>query len=68
MKTKAIERNFLLEEFRIRNGEYTKTPLSHKQQAIIEKNEIYEKEIEKNEYTLKKLLCEKNIDKDNIDF
>jgi len=68
MKTKAIERNFLLEEFRIRNGEYTKKPLSHKQQAIIEKNEIYEKEIEKNEYILKKLLCEKNIDKDSIDF
>ena len=68
MKTKAIERNFLLEEFRIRNGEFSKTPLSNKQQAIIDKNELYAQEIERNEYILKKLLCEKNIEKENIDY
>ena len=68
MKTKAIERNFLLEEFKIRNGEYSKTPLSHKQQAIIDKNKFFEKEIERNEYILKKLLCEKNINKDGMEY
>ena len=69
MKAKAIERNFLLEEFKIRNGEYSKTPLSHKQQAIIDKNKFYSKEIERNEYILKKLLCEKNIEKEeDIDY
>ena len=67
MKTKAIERNFLLEEFRIRNGEYSKTPLSHKQQAIIDKNEFYAKEIERNEYLLKKLICEMHINKESMD-
>ena len=67
MKTKAIERNFLLEEFKIRNGDYSKTPLSHVQQAIIDKNELYAQEIEKNEFILKKLLCEKNIDKESIE-
>ena len=68
MKTKAIERNFLLEEFRIRNGEYSKTPLSHKQQAIIDKNEFFAKEIERNEYILKQLICEKNINKENMEY
>ena len=68
MKTKAIERNFLLEEYKIRNGEYSKSPLSQLQQEIIDKNEFYSKEIEKNEYILKKLLCEKNIEKENIDY
>ena len=68
MKTKAIERNFLLEEFKIRNGEYSKTPLTSKQQAIIDKNEFYTKQIEKNEYILQKLLCEKNIEKEATDY
>ena len=67
MKTKGIERNFLLEEFKIRNGEYSKTPLSHKQQAIIDKNEFFAKEIERNEYILKQLICEKNINKESMD-
>lgn len=67
MKTKAIERNFLLEEFKIRNGEYSKTPLTSKQQAIIDKNEFYTKQIERNEYILQKLLCEKNIEKETTD-
>ena len=68
MKNKAIERNFLLEEFRIRNGDYSKIPLTLKQQAIIDKNELFTKQIERNEYILKKLLCEKNIEKDNTDY
>ena len=68
MKTKAIERNFLLEEFKIRNGEYSKTPLTSKQQAIIDKNEFYTKQIERNEYILQKLLCEKNIEKEATDY
>ena len=68
MKTKAIERNFLLEEFKIRNGEYSKTPLTSKQQAIIDKNEFYTKQIERNEYLLQKLLCEKNIEKETTDY
>ena len=67
MKTKAIERNFLLEEFKIRNGENSKTPLTSKQQAIIDKNEFYTKQIERNEYILQKLLCEKNIEKEITD-
>ena len=68
MKAKAIERNFLLEEYKIRNGEYSKIPLTHKQQSIIDKNELYANEIERNEYLLKKLLCEKNIEKENIEY
>ena len=68
MKTKAIERNFLLEEFKIRNGEYSKTPLTSKQQAIIDKNDFFAKEIERNESILKRLICEKNMDKENMDF
>ena len=68
MKTKAIERNFLLEEFKIRNGENSKTPLTSKQQAIIDRNEFYTKQIERNEYILQKLLCEKNIEKETTDY
>ena len=67
MKTKAIERNFLLEEFKIRNGEYSKTPLTSKQQAIIDKNEFFSKEIKRNELILKKLICEKNIERENME-
>ena len=68
MKTKAIERNFLLEEFKIRNGEYSKTPLTSKQQAIIDKNDFFAQEIERNESILKKIICEKNIDRENMDY
>lgn len=67
MKTKAIERNFLLEEFKIRNGEYSKTPLTNKQQAIIDKNDFFAQEIKRNETILKKLICEKNIEKEDMD-
>ena len=68
MKNKAIERNFLLEEFKIRKADHSKTPLSKQQQDIIDKNNLYSKEIVKNEYILKKILCERNIDKETIDY
>ncbi len=69
MKVKAIERNFLLEEFKIRNGEnLKKTSLSNQQKSIIKVNDLYDKEILNNEYELKKILCERNVEKENIDF
>ena len=67
IKNKSIERNFIMEEYKIRNRENGKSPLTEEQQAIINKNEQIVKKIGKNDYILKKLICEKNIEKETFD-
>ena len=67
IKNKSIERNFIMEEYKIRNRENGKSPLTEEQQAIINKNEQILKKIGKNDYILKKLICEKNIEKETFE-
>ena len=67
IKNKSIERNFIMEEYKIRNRENGKSPLTEEQQAIINKNEQIVKKIGKNDYILKKLICEKNIEKETFE-
>ena len=67
IKNKSIERNFIMEEYKIRNRENGKSPLTEEQQAIINKNEQIVEKIGKNDYILKKLICEKNIEKETFD-
>ena len=67
IKNKSIERNFIMEEYKIRNRENGKSPLTEEQQAIINKNEQIVEKIGKNDYNLKKLICEKNIEKETFD-
>ena len=69
MKNKMGERNFLLEEYNIRGGELSKKYLSPKQRSILKKNDSFLKKIEDNEYLFKKLILEKNLEKneDNYD-
>ena len=64
MRNKSIERNYILEEFKLRNGDNGKIPLTEQQQAIINKNESIIKKLEKNVYQFRKIFCEKNIDKE----
>ena len=65
IKNKSIERNFILEEYKLRSGDNGKSPLTEKQQEIINKNEKIIKKIERNEFIFKKLICEKHIDKES---
>ena len=64
MRNKSIERNYILEEFKLRNGDNGKIPLTEQQQSIINKNESIIKKLEKNVYQFRKIFCEKNIDKE----
>ena len=64
MRNKSIERNYILEEFKLRNGDNGKIPLTEQQQAIINKNESIIKKLQKNVYQFRKIICEKNIDKE----
>ena len=66
MKKKSSDKNYILEEYKIRNGENGKAPLSDEQQSIIERNSNIIKKIQNNEYIFKKLICEKNINKDEF--
>ena len=68
MRKKMGDRNFLLEEYNIRSGNVAKKFLSPKQRTILEKNELCLQNIEENEYRFKKILLDKNIDKDKEDF
>ena len=68
MKKKMGERNYLLEEFNIRSGELSRKFLSPKQKSILNKNDFYLKKIEDNEYRYKKILLEKNIEKNSNNF
>ena len=65
IKNKSIDRNYILEEFKIRNAHDGKYNLSEEQQKIIKKHENIIKRIESNDYILKKIICEKPIDKDS---
>ena len=66
IKNKSIDRNYILEEFRIRNGNDKKYHLSEEQQKIINKHQSIIKRIESNDYIFKKVICEKPIDKDSF--
>ena len=68
MKKKMTERNFLLEEYNLRGGNFSKNYLSPKQKKILDQNNFFMKKIEDNEYRLKKILLEKNIEKDNSNY
>ena len=67
MRKKMGDRNFLLEEYNLRNGDFSKKFLPPKQRKIIEKNDGFLKKIEDSEFRFKKLLLEKNIDKADND-
>ena len=67
MKRRVIERNLVLEEYKIRSREF-KHLFSPKQRLILDKNELLLKKIENNEYKFKKLIIEKNIDKQNTNY
>jgi hypothetical protein len=67
MKRKIIERNLILEEYRIRSREF-KHLFSPKQRLILDKNELLFKKIKDNEYKFKKLMIEKNIDKPDVNY
>ena len=66
MKNKSIERNYILEEFRLRNRNIGRFNLSENQQKIINKNENIIRRIESNDYIFKKIICERPIDKDSF--
>ena len=66
IRNKSIERNYILEEYKIRSTDNGKSPFTAQQQEIINKNDDINKKIEGNEFVLKKLICEKNIDKESF--
>ena len=68
MRKKMSDRNYLLEEYYIRSGNVAKKFLSPKQRKILDKNDICLQKIEESEYRFKKILLEKNIDKDIDDY
>ena len=68
MRKKMSERNYLLEEYYIRSGNVAKKFLSPKQRKMLDKNDLCLQKIEENEYRFKKILLEKNIDKDIEDY
>ena len=68
MRKKMSERNYLLEEYYIRSGNVAKKFLSPKQREMLDKNDLCLQKIEENEYRFKKILLEKNIDKDIDDY
>ena len=64
MKNRAVERNFIKEEYLLRNSDNGKAPLSDEQEKIIKQNEKIINKMEENDYILKKIIIEKKIDKD----
>ena len=64
MQNKSSERNYIFEEFKLRNRDTGKLNLTEQQKAIINKNELLIKEMQKNEYKFKRLICEKNMYKE----
>ena len=67
-KKKMSERNYLMEEFNIRSRDLGKVFLTPNQRRILDKNKDFLKKIEENEFRFKKILLEKNVQKDNEDF
>ena len=68
MRQKMSERNYLLEEYNIRSGNFSKNYFTPKQRRILDKNNFYLKKIEDNEYRFKKIILEKNIEKENDNY
>ena len=66
MKNRAVERNFIKEEYQLRNSDNGKAPLSDEQEKIIKKNDKIINQMEDNDYILKKIIIEKKIDKDKF--
>ena len=68
MRQKMSERNYLLEEYNIRSGNFSKNYFTPKQRRILDKNNFYLKKIEDNEYRFKKIILEKNSEKENDNY
>ena len=67
-KKKMSERNYLMVEINIRSRDLGKVFLTPNQRRILDKNKDFLKKIEENEFRFKKILLEKNVQKDNEDF
>ena len=66
MKNRAIERNFIKEEYILRNSGHGKAPLTDEQEKIIKQNKKIINKMEDNDFILKKIIIEKKIDKDSF--
>ena len=67
MKNKAVNRNFIKEEYILRNSNNAyngKAPLSDEQEKTIKQNEKILKKMENNDYILRKIIIEKKINKE----
>ncbi len=61
------ERDYILEEYKLRSNDNGKSPLTEEQQIIIHKNNQCSRNIEQNEKQLIKLIYEKEINKETFD-
>ena len=66
MKNRAIERNFIKEEYILRNSGHGKAPLTDEQEKILKQNKQIINKMEDNDFILKKIIIEKKIDKDSF--
>ena len=64
IKNLAENRNLILEEYKLRNKENVKSSKTEEQELILEKNEKINNKLGINDFILKKIICEKDIDKD----
>ena len=60
-------RNLIIEEYKIRSNDNGKTPFNEQQNIIIHKNIQFNKKLEHNEFEIKKLICEKDINKEDFE-
>ena len=63
IRNKAVNRNFILEEYQIRNRDKGKSSIEEEQESILGKNDRINKKLKINDYTFKKIICERNIEK-----
>ena len=64
IKKIVIDRNYILEEYKIRNGEnLIKNPFTNEQKNNLNKNKIFGEKVMSLDSQLKKLLCEQSIEK-----
>ena len=63
IRNKAVNRNFILEEYKIRNRDKKKSSIEEEQESILGKNDRINKKLKINDYTFKKIICERNIEK-----
>ena len=66
IKNKAIDRNFIMEEYKLRNSEKNKAPLTEEQEKIINRHEKIINKLKSNDYIFKKLVIERKIDKESF--